>query len=106
MSNFLHNIAPISIVLWVCFLFLPGVASIVCQVILCIRAERKAVKFIPFYTAAFILLLVLFNVLTHLLDFVIGGFVSLLLLGSALFIVMGSGIVWILYLSLRMSMKK
>ena len=106
MSNFLHNIAPISVLLWVCFLFIPGVAAIIAQVILCLKTEKKALRFIPFYVAAFILLLVLIYRFTGALEFLVGGFVGMLLIGTVIAIVIGSGFVLVIYASMRNYIKK
>jgi|GEM_PF-3151967 len=97
--TFLHNIAPVDILFWVLFFLLPGLLSLIGQVLLCLKAKRRAVKFIPFYAAGFLLLLVLLYRFTGALGFLIGGFVSLMLIGTAVCIAVGSGFVWLSYLA-------
>ncbi|MBR5381631.1 MAG: hypothetical protein IK136_03320 [Oscillospiraceae bacterium] len=105
-ASFLHNIVPVDVMFWVFFFFVPGIASLVAQVLLCLKAKKRAVKFIPFYAAAFLLLLVLLYRFTGALGFLIGGFVALMLLGTVVCIVIGSGIAWFSYLSVRGAVKK
>lgn len=97
MYDILHSIIPVSMGIWILFFILPGVLSLIAQVFLCGLAVKITVKLLPIGLAAIIVLLVLFNAATGILDFLIGGFAALILIGTALFILGASLVGWLIH---------
>lgn len=96
MTTFLQTIIPVSLPVWLGFFLVPCVGAMAGQVVLCRRCKKQYLKFLPLYMAGVIAALVLLCRFTGFLSAVIGGFVSLLLLGSATFLIGGSLAGWII----------
>lgn len=97
MYEILHSMIPVSLWIWVLFFILPGLLALIGQIILCGLAVKITVKLLPIGLAAAIFLLVLLNSATGILDFLIGGFIALVLVGTALFILGASLIGWLIH---------
>lgn len=97
MLDFLASLIPVSIGIRIFFFILPGVLSFLFQFWLCRTAVKFVLKLIPIAVAAILLFLVLLCAATGFLSFLIGGFVSLVLIGTALFITGASIISWVIY---------
>ncbi|MBQ8512150.1 MAG: hypothetical protein IJ497_06020 [Clostridia bacterium] len=97
MFDILHSIIPVSAGIWILFFVLPGVLSLIGQLVLCGLAVKISLKLLPIALAVLLVLLVLFNAATGILDFLIGGFVALALIGTALFIAGTSLIGWLIH---------
>ncbi len=97
MYEILHSIIPVSLSVWVLFFILPGLISLIAQLVLCNLAVKFAVKLIPVGFAGAIVLMVLLNFATGILDVLIGGFIALILIGTALFILGASLVGWLIH---------
>jgi len=97
MLDFLTNLIPVSIGIWVFLFILPGILSFIFQLWLCGTAVEFVFKIIPILIAAILTVLVVLCATTGFLSFLIGGFVSLVLIGTALFIAGASLIGWVIY---------
>ena len=96
MADFLSGIVPVSLGVWMLFFIIPAVLSFLGQLILCSLAVKVVFRLIPIAVAFVILVLVALCSATGFLGFLIGGFVSLLLIGTAVFIIAASIIGWLL----------
>ncbi|MBQ2724571.1 MAG: hypothetical protein IJF78_02570 [Clostridia bacterium] len=106
MYEILHSLIPVGLGIWILFFILPGLLSLIGQIILCGLAVKITVKLLPVGLAAVIILLVLINGATGILDFLIGGFIALLLVGTALFILGASLIGWLIHGIVKLFVKK
>lgn len=105
MENFLQNLIPVSTSIWLGFFLIPAVISLVGQMILCQRTSRLSLRLIPVYAAAAIIFSVILYKCTGVLTPLIGGFAALLLLGTALFVLAGSFLGWLIYIIYKYSCK-
>ncbi|MBE6008127.1 MAG: hypothetical protein E7235_02890 [Lachnospiraceae bacterium] len=98
MHEFLRNIIPVSIDIWILFFLLPGALSFVWQLWLCLKSESFYKKFIPlvlpFVIGIFILL---YRFIFIPLGIYTLGFIAVFLIGTALFIEGGAIAGWIVY---------
>ena len=96
-AEFFRRIIPVSMDIWILFFLLPFVLALAVQIALCFRARRIRVKLTPLFLAMFIPAAVLACFYADVLQNLIGGFVSLVLFGSAVFIAAGSLFGWVVY---------
>ena len=97
MAEFFRQLIPVSVPLWIFFFLLPYTAALVWQAYLCFHAKKTRTKFLPLIIAACIPIVVYACHFLNILQTVLGGFVGLLLLGTALFIAGGSAVGWMAY---------
>lgn len=98
-AEFLRQIIPVSLDIWIGLFLLPMTIAVVAQYILLRKCQRKLYKWIPPITgAALIMLLVLgaFIGLSQLLSFL-----ALILMGTGGFILVGSFLGWLAYRIVR-----
>ena len=96
MEQILQSIIPTTMTVWTSFYILPFTLCIVGQLILCLKAVKLVLKLIPVLCAAVLVILIVLCVTTGFLGFLIGGFVSLLLIPTILFMLAGSFIGWLI----------
>ena len=96
-DEFFRRIIPVSMDVWLLFFLLPLVLSLAVQTALCFRARKTWVKFLPLILALLIPAAVYVCFFADVLQNIIGGFVSLILIGSAVFIAAGSLVGWLIY---------
>ena len=93
-SGFFGRIIPVELWIWLLFFLLPLAAAVVWQLFLCRRAKSVAAKFLPLLVAVCIPAVVYGCHALDILQPVFGGFVGLLLLGTAAFLAGGSLVGW------------
>lgn len=79
------------------FYILPFILVATFQIYLCIKLTKFIFKLIPFGLVAIILLLVFLCKTTGFLASILGGFVSLLLIGTCIVICITSILIWIVF---------
>ena len=90
MEQILQSIIPTTMTIWTFFYILPFALCLFGQFLLCWKAVKTVVKLIPVLCAAVLTVLIVLCVTTGFLGFLIGGFVSLLLIPTVLFMLAGS----------------
>ena len=96
-AEFFRNIIPVSMDIWILFFLLPFVLAFLIQLLLCFRVRGIWVKLLPLLAAVFIPAAVYLCHYADVFRRVIGGFVGLILIGSAAFIAAGSLAGWAVY---------
>ncbi len=96
-AEFFRGIIPVSMDIWILFFLIPFVLALLIQLLLCFRARRVWVKLLPLFAAVFIPAAVFVCRYADVFQRVIGGFVGLILIGSAAFIAAGSLAGWAVF---------
>ena len=94
-EEFFRQIIPVSMDIWIFFFLLPFALAVIAQILLCFGRGRMWTRFLPFILAGLICILVFASVYLEFLQPFIGGFLGLILLGTAAFIVSGAVLGWI-----------
>lgn len=105
MFDILHGIIPFSMGIWALFFIIPALFSFVGQIVLCAFAVKISLKLLPIIAAAAILAVVVLNIAFGFLDFLIGGFVVLILIAAALFMIGASLLGWLIFGIFKMLVK-
>ena len=92
----LGRLIPVELWIWILFFLLPCAAALVWQIYLCRHAGKTWTKFLPLIVAACIPVVVYGCHFADILQPVFGGFVGLLLLGTAAFLAGGSLLGWLI----------
>lgn len=79
------------------FYIMPFLLVAAFQIYLCVKLTKFIFKLIPFGLIAIILLLVFLYKTTGFLASILGGFISLLLIGTCIIIAITSIIIWIIF---------
>ena len=96
-GEFFRRIIPVSMDVWILFFLAPFVLALTTELLLCARSRRLWPKFLPPLFAVLLAAAVMICYAADVLQNIIGGFVTLILLASAAFIVFGSLLGWILW---------
>lgn len=96
MEQILQSIIPTTMTVWTFFYILPFMLCVFGQLILCLKAVKMMLKLIPVLCAVALAILIVLCVTTGFLGFLIGGFVSWLLIPTILFMLAGSFIGWLI----------
>ena len=94
-ESFLGRLIPVELWIWILFFLVPCAGAAVWQIFLCRHAEKTRTKFLPLIVAVCIPAAVYGCHALDILQPVFGGFVGLLLLGTAAFIAGGSLLGWL-----------
>jgi len=106
MHEFLRQIIPVSIDIWVLFFMLPCALAFIWQLWLCLKSEFFYRKFIPLY----IPILIGISILIYRFVFIpMGiyslGFIAVFLIGTSLFMLGGIATAWLIYFIYRLFKK-
>jgi hypothetical protein len=96
MEQILQSIIPTTMMVWTFFYILPFILCVLGQFFLCFKAVKTVLKLIPVLCAALLAILIALCVTTGFLGFLIGGFVSLLLIPTIVLMLVGSFIGWLI----------
>lgn len=105
-EEFFRQIIPVSMDIWIFFFLLPFILAAIAQILLCFGRGRGWTRFLPLMLAGLICVLVFASVYLEFLQPFIGGFLGLVLLGTAAFIVGGSVLGWIVRAAVYLIGKK
>jgi len=100
------SVVPVSVPIFLGFFLIPFVVAVAVQTVLCLFVTNKAAKLSLVFVSVLLGLLVLLCRFTDFLAFLIGGFVALLLLFTALVILTGALLGWLISLVVRAGWKK
>ena len=105
-EEFFRQIIPVSMDIWIFFFLLPFALAVIAQILLCFGRGRMWTRFLPFMLAGLICILVFASVYLEFLQPFIGGFLGLILLGTAAFIAGGVILGWIVRAAVYLIVRK
>lgn len=101
-AEWFRQIIPVSMDIWIFFFLLPFLLAFVAQLLLSFGKNRTAVKLLPIFLALLLPALVYGCHALDILQPVFGGFLGLILIGTAAFIAAGSLFGWIVFAAVRL----
>ncbi|MBQ2753757.1 MAG: hypothetical protein IJF29_06530 [Firmicutes bacterium] len=98
MHEFLRQIIPVSMDIWVIFFILPAFLSFIWQLWLCLKSESLYKKFVPVSIPVIIAVFILIYRFVFIpFGIYVLGFVALFLIGTSLFMLGGITSGWVIY---------
>ena len=105
-AEFFRRIIPVSMDIWIFFFLLPFALALIAQILLCFGHGRGWTRFLPLMLAGLICVLVFASLHLEFLGPIFGGFLGLILLGTAAFIAGGAVLGWIVRAAVYLIGKK
>ncbi len=98
MHDFLRQIIPVSMDIWVIFFILPASLAFIWQLWLCLKSESFFKKFVPlFIPVAIGIFILIYRFVFIPLGIYSLGFIALFLIGTSLFMLGGIASGWVTY---------